>query len=169
MWVSTRIVTSRMFWDLSLKSVERVHTAQMARARQLRSYSRDCFAPSQESTGEHHAYDLVYLQSVDLGKFATTAWSISPSLWVPVLQLNITRLLKACLQPNTSTHQGIPLTMPDETRYCWRHTLQGMTKVPCAKEFHRYSWHRSPTANHDQFYQSTGGGVKSITIQVSCT
>ena len=60
------------------------------RARQLRSYSRDCFAPSQDSSGERHAYDLVYLQDADLSEFAMRARAISPSLWVPVLQLNKT-------------------------------------------------------------------------------
>lgn len=102
------------------KKSERVHTAQMARARQLRSYSRDCFAPSQESSGEHHAYDLVYLQNVDLGKFATRARAISPSLGVPVLQLNkTTKLLKASLQPNTATQRGTA-----NTHYAWSDTLQ---------------------------------------------
>jgi hypothetical protein len=62
----------------------------MARARQLRLYSRDCFAPSLATTGEHHAYDLIYLQNVDLSKFSVRTWSITPSLRVLTLQLNRT-------------------------------------------------------------------------------
>ena len=91
----------------------------MARARQLRSYSRDCFAPSQESSGEHHAYDLVYLQNVDLGKFATRARAISPSLGVPVLQLNKTTNSSKQVfnQTQQRNEEQRTLTTPDQTQY----------------------------------------------------
>lgn len=104
-----------MFWDLFLKSAERVHTAQMARVRQLRSYSRDCFAPSQETTGEHHAYDLVYLQNVDLGKFSMRARSISPSPRVLALQLNAPHSLHPV--SNQTQQRRITTSLPHEKHY----------------------------------------------------
>lgn len=111
-----------MFWDLSFfkKSQNGYTPRRWPRARQLRSYSRDCFAPSQESSGERHAYDLVYLQDVDLSKFATRARAISPSLWVPVLQINkTTDSSKQVFQPNTATQRGTA-----NTHYAWSDTLQ---------------------------------------------
>lgn len=87
----------------------------MARARQLRSYSRDCFAPSQETTGEHHAYDLVYLQNVDLGKFSTRARSISASLQTLALQLSAARSLQQV--SNQTQQRRITTTMPHEKHY----------------------------------------------------
>lgn len=94
----------------------------MARVRQLRSYSRDCFAPSQETTGEHHAYDLVYLQNVDLGKFATRASVFVPSLRAQALQLSTSHSLQ---------QQGTTTTMPPEKRYN-DETHVEITKLRCA-------------------------------------
>lgn len=87
----------------------------MARARRLRSYSRDCFAPSQETTGEHHAYDLVYLQNVDLGKFSMRAMSISPSLRALALQLNASHSLRQV--SNQTQQRETTTTMPHEEHY----------------------------------------------------
>jgi len=114
-----------MFWDLSLslslfKKVRTgTHRADGPRARQLRSYSRDCFAPSQESSGERHAYDLFYLQDVDLSEFATTARAISPSLWVPVSQLNKTTdsSKQVFNQTQQRNEEQRTLTTPHQTHY----------------------------------------------------
>jgi hypothetical protein len=153
-----------MFWDLSLKSAERVHTAQMARPRQLRSYSRDCFAPSQETTGEHHAYDLVYLQNVDLGKFSTRARSISPSLRALALQLNTSHSLQQV--SNQTQQREITTTMPHEKHY--NEVIQ-MSRHDWNNKVSLIFLARQPTSSsHEAMLPiQTQGKTSSVTIQVS--
>lgn len=153
-----------------LKSQNGYTPRRWPRARQLRSYSRDCFAPSQESSGERHAYDLVYLQDVDLSEFATRARAISPSLWEPVLQLNKTTdsSKQVFNQTQQCNEEQQTLTTPDQT-ITVKCTVLVAQQYPVPKEFHYHSWHYRPTASdQNQLYPNTGGGDKSVSIQDSC-